>query len=280
MKEHMAQKMPKAPTLPEVRETDASPEIAAIYADIKASAALPQVNLIFRYFATRPGVLEWIWEAVRPLYRSNELAEAARALSQSIERTGPSPLASALTGDDRAACKVVLDSYNSGNPQNVIALTALVRSLGANQAQASVPSITLTQRTFVSGEAAIPFPALPRRDKLDPETVALIENMAARHASAPGVVPSMYLHLALWPGALTAADAYLQPIIEQPDWGTSIAGIIEQAGKIAEQLAPNIQLAGNPPVAAVLAEVTGTVSTFINTTIPELIAVGRLLAFD
>ncbi len=34
--------------LPEVREADATPHIAAIYADIKESAALPQVNLIFR----------------------------------------------------------------------------------------------------------------------------------------------------------------------------------------------------------------------------------------
>ena len=60
--------------LPEVREADASPEIAAIYGDIKATAALPQINLIFRYFATHEGMLEWIWQALRPLYQSNELS--------------------------------------------------------------------------------------------------------------------------------------------------------------------------------------------------------------
>jgi Halocarboxylic acid dehydrogenase DehI len=268
-----------AQTLPEVRETDASPQIAAIYADIKASAALPQVNLIFRYFATKPGVLEWIWETLRPLYRSNELAEAARALAQSVERTSPSPLSTVLTGNDLAACQAVLDSYNSGNPQNLIALTALVRVLGGHQDPASPPT-ALTERTIAPGHAAMPFPALPKRNDLDRETVRLIEKMAARHASAPGVVPSMYLHLALWPAALTAVDAYLQPIIGQPDWETSIRRITEQAGKSAEPLDPNIHLAANPPAAEVLSEVTGTVSAFIETTIPDLIAVGRLLAID
>ena len=38
MEGHMSQ-------LPEVREADAAPEIAAIYADIKATAALPQITV-------------------------------------------------------------------------------------------------------------------------------------------------------------------------------------------------------------------------------------------
>ena len=74
--------------LPEIREADAAPEIAAIYADIKATAALPQINLIFRYLATHPGVLAWVWQALRPLYGSQELANAGADLMRAVPRAG------------------------------------------------------------------------------------------------------------------------------------------------------------------------------------------------
>lgn len=274
MEEHMDQ-------LPEVRETDASPQVAAIYADIKESAALPQVNLIFRYFATKEGALEWIWPSLRPLYRSAELAEAVHLLTQSIERPGLSPLMAALTGDDLAACKRVIDSYNSGNPQNLIALTALVRALDKSVGSKAATAPSLTPRdTKQAPEGTIAFPVLPRRDELDPALLARVEKMAARHPGAPGVVPSMYLHLALWPSALEAADIYLQPMIESPGWAPLVASVIEQAEQIAAQCAPSIELAPEAPDAAVLDEVAGTIKMFIRQTIPELITVGRLLAVE
>lgn len=265
--------------LPEVREADASPEIAAIYADIKESAALPQVNLIFRYFATKEGALEWIWPSLRPLYRSAELAEAVHLLTQSIERPGLSPLMAALTGDELAACKRVIDSYNSGNPQNLIALTALVRALDRSVGSVATQSLT-PRNTKQAPEGAIAFPMLPRRDELDPTLLARVEKMAARHPGAPGVVPSMYLHLALWPSALEAADIYLQPMIESPGWAPLVASVIEQAEQIAAHCAPSIELAPEAPDAAVLDEVAGTIKMFIRQTIPELITVGRLLAVE
>ena len=41
--------MPSAPAIMEIRESEASPDIAALYADIRQATALPQVNLIFRH---------------------------------------------------------------------------------------------------------------------------------------------------------------------------------------------------------------------------------------
>ncbi|MGI9476259.1 MAG: hypothetical protein ACR2PI_06120 [Hyphomicrobiaceae bacterium] len=267
--------------LPEVRETDASPEIAAIYADIKESAALPQVNLIFRHFATKPGVLAWIWQTLRPLYRSNELSAAADDLTRSIARPGLSPLMAALSGDDLADCKYVIDAYNSGNPQNLIALTALVRVLEKLPRPDEAEPMALTPRqSFLSTADAAAFPALPRRDELETDMLARVERMAARHPGAPGVVPSMYLHLALWPSALEVADIYLQPMIESPGWAPLVASVVEQAGGIAQELAPGIELAPAPPDAATLEVVAGTIKAFIRQTIPELITVGRLLAVE
>lgn len=265
--------------LPEVREADATPGIAAIYADIKESAALPQVNLIFRHFATMPGMLEWIWLTLRPLYRSQELAVAADGLTSSISRPGLSPLMAALGGDELADCKYVIDAYNSGNPQNLIALTALVRLLeGSAKPDAAM---ALTPRAAIGGsEAAAAFPVLPRRDDLDARLLARVEKMAARHPAAPGAVPSMYLHLALWPAALEAADIYLQPMIESPGWAPLVASVVEQAGDIAGDVASGLELAPAPPDAALLETVAGTIATFVDQTIPELIVVGRLLAVE
>ncbi len=267
--------------LPEIREADASPQVAAIYADIKEAAALPQVNLIFRYLATKEGALEWIWPSLRPLYLSHELAAAGGTLTHSIERPGLSPLMAALTGDDLAACKRVIDSYNSGNPQNLIALTAFARALDKSEGSSAAARQSLTPRdTKQAPEGAIAFPVLPRRDELDSALLARVEKMAARHPGAPGVVPSLYLHLALWPSALEAADIYLQPMIESPGWAPLVASVIEQAEQIAAQCAPSIELAPEAPDAAVLDEVAGTINIFIRQTIPELITVGRLLAVE
>ncbi|MBU2531144.1 MAG: halocarboxylic acid dehydrogenase DehI family protein [Alphaproteobacteria bacterium] len=267
------------PPLPEIREADAPPHIAAIYADIKESAALPQVNLIFRYLPTHPGALEWVWQTLKPLYTSRELADAAVTLMGAIERPGASPLADVLNGDERDACRTVLASYNSGNPQNLLALTALVHLL-ENPTISNKPVSELTPRPKAAASQPATFPPLPRRDALAPHDLARIEKMASRHGGAPGVIPSMYLHLALWPQALDAVDTYLQLIVESASWKPRVDAV-RQAGNVsASRFAPALRLAPDPPPRATLDEVAGTIKTFVGATIPELIVVGRLLAID
>jgi hypothetical protein len=46
-------------TFAEIRQHYATPEIAAIYADIKTVSGLPFVTLIWRRFVTSPGILSW-----------------------------------------------------------------------------------------------------------------------------------------------------------------------------------------------------------------------------
>ncbi len=56
-------------SLPELREADAPPAIAAIYAALRDATGVPQVNLIWRHAATLPGVLDWLWAQARPRWR-------------------------------------------------------------------------------------------------------------------------------------------------------------------------------------------------------------------
>ena len=47
--------------LAELREADATGEIAAIYAEIRRLWAVPYVSSLQRHLATLPGWLEWSW---------------------------------------------------------------------------------------------------------------------------------------------------------------------------------------------------------------------------
>ena len=55
--------------LAEINENDATGEIARIFAEIRHLWGVPYVSAIHRHLATRPGVLEWAWEAVAPAFR-------------------------------------------------------------------------------------------------------------------------------------------------------------------------------------------------------------------
>lgn len=261
--------------LPEIRESDASPEITAIYEDIKQVGGLPQVNLIFRYLATKPGALAWVWQALRPLYSSQELSDAVQDLWRSIERDGPSPLANILSVKDETLCQSVLHSYNSGNSQNLFALTAFIRALKQpTKADGSLTPATTTPTIFTSQN----FVALPRREEFSPEALAIIRALADKHGGAPGVVPSMYLHLALWPSALDAASSYLQPLLATPAWTTRVSQTLKHANSVADNLAAAIHLGPDAPDVETLDDIAAIINAFIAGTIPEMIIVGRLLA--
>ena len=65
--------------LAELREAEAPPEIAAIYAALRAASGVPLVNLIYRHLATLDGVLPWVWAAIRPPLQDGRLAGGAGA---------------------------------------------------------------------------------------------------------------------------------------------------------------------------------------------------------
>ena len=269
-------------TLPEIREAHAPPEVAAIYDDIRKSAALPQVNLIFRHQATKPGMLAWVWDTLRPVYLSNELADAAVRLSRAVPRVATSPIPAHLDADGQRGCRTVLEAYNSGNPQNLIALTAFVHALDYASGRGEGPG-KLTPRPSASERSAIDgrFPAIPARDGLPPDVARMLSRLASRHRVVAGVIPSLYVHLALWPQLLEPVDAFLADCFEACDWETSVAEVIASAAATAHDLAPHLALSPPPGIEETERQaMAGTIRTFINATIPEMVIVGRWLAWD
>jgi hypothetical protein len=63
-----------AEPIPAIREKDAAGEVAAIFADLRATLGVPFADLISRHLATIPGGIAWTWGLLRPLYLAPNLA--------------------------------------------------------------------------------------------------------------------------------------------------------------------------------------------------------------
>lgn len=199
--------------LPEIHPLNAPPEIAAIYADIRLVSGLSLVNLIWRHFAALPGVLDWAWDAVRPMVASEQMVAARQRLMANITLPTLNPLtldawrAMGLSQSDLNDFRDLIANYVRGNCTNLIALTALrLRLEGAVGATPIfVPAGPPT--------TAAPLPPIPRIDSLDPARAQAIKELALRHDGAQGgIIPSLYLELARWPVLIDHFPNWLAPL--------------------------------------------------------------------
>src|SRR5581483_11325666 len=65
-------------------ESELSPDLRRIFADIRASFDLPFVPTIFKLAAARPEYLKLVWQDLGPVARSREFQSAATALEEFV----------------------------------------------------------------------------------------------------------------------------------------------------------------------------------------------------
>ena len=196
--------------VPAITESDATGETAAIYADIRATLGIGVVNLIWRHLATIDGALPWIWHAIKPVYVSGSAAREAAALFDSLGLPDmPLFPASAIrtagvSDSDRDTVIDILDSYNRGNALNLIALSALT----------ATPTDQASARSDTSiGAVENPIPALPSLDALDADVRDLVLALSELGANPDDrIIPSLYRHLAYWPGFLALTWSTIAPM--------------------------------------------------------------------
>lgn len=255
----------------EMRETEAPPGIAAIYAALRAASGVPVVNLIWRHLATMPGVLPWAWDATRGVLEDGTIAAARARLAATVKLPELARSDAGLDAADRATALAVVETYNRGNLTNLILLTALRQEIeGAPRAPAPSPAPAARDTPLPA------VPPLPAMTTLPPETQALVQGLAARHtgAAAGGVVPSLYLHLAHWPGLLAALPGLLGPMLAGLD--AARAAAVTEALHEAAAIRPRLALAGAVPGGhrdAVLDALT----RFTTAIIPDMVPVGLAL---
>lgn len=253
----------------EIRERDADGVISDIYADIRYSSALPQVNLIYRHLATLPGVLAAVWASIGPWIRSAD-ADAAVAGLLTVAPGGKFHKPVPPVAADEKAVIDLLNVYGRGNILNLLALSALKLRF-TNPQPPVLPSPA--QRTTTPQIPIIP--ALPRLDALPAATAKLVSDLAGLHeASLHGVTPSLYLHLAQWPTILLFVRNLSEPYVRQGGLAVDRASLILTAAAYGGTPAP-LTLSEIP--VAVRGQALAVIELFTTSVIPDMIAVGQLI---
>lgn len=262
---------------PEVHPLKASPEISAIYADIRAVSGLQMVNLIWRHIATRPDVLAWAWAGVRPLIGSQEMIAARQRLIQAVDIPAMLPIpkiaweAAGVSAMQIPAVRSMVADYVRGNCTNIIALTALrLRLEGDNQPAGVLSPAPLPATTT-------PLAPLPPIDTLEPCLAAGVRALAQRHEGAQGgIIPSLYLELVRWPHLIDYLPSWLNNLYSPAVLRAARDSAIQAAQTEALAMLPKL---GSPPPD--VEKIRPTLEHFTRLVIPDLIpvciAVDRLL---
>jgi len=264
----------------EIREADASGDIAEIYQQLRLALRLPMVNLIYRHFATIPGGLQFVWSRLRAPLSDRSLDRARQRLAQRPEIINAlsldSPrLSRSVRKTDRKDMLAIVEFYNSGNLTNLIGLTAIGMLLErAVPATGPLPS----PATALDDVPVMTIPPLPKIDALPAAAGVLVRSLAARHSgAASGITPSLYLHLSYWPDFLAAIDERLAPAFADG----SVARAAETTRRLAQDEAAKLLPAmrsGPPPPDDVAGALRAPISLFTGSVIPEMVPIGLALS--
>ena len=254
-----------AERLAEVPESAATGRVAELYADIRAVLGLPMVNLVYRYLATRSGVLEDCWAALRPNYGSTAAASAGRELIALAAPEGVAPLpratveAAGMTGEEATLGRATLAAYRRANSLNLLDMFALLDGCPGGGSADTAPA----------PEPASILPIAPL-ESLAPETAALLDEMSVQTVGGgePRIVPSFLRHFAHNARLLALLWTLLEP---------ATAEAIGRAGAIASRARGLAQ--GLPcPVAALEDGPERAVVAQFSDAMPRMLVLGELLS--
>jgi hypothetical protein len=238
-----------AERLAELPEAAATGRVAELYADIRAVLGLPMVNLVYRALATKPGVLEDCWAALRPNLASAAAADAAGELVELAAPAGVIPLPRAtvaeagLSGERVALARATLAAYRRANSLNLLGMFALLDGCPGGGPTDAAP-------------APAPEPILPMvsLESLAPETAALLDEMSARIVGGgePRIVPSLLRHFAEDPRLLELLWTVLEPATAEAD--DRAAGLVRRACGLAHGLPHPVAVLEDEPARSVVAK--------------------------
>jgi hypothetical protein len=250
--------------LPETREADATGTVAATYRDIRVVLGLPFVNLVYRYLATTPGLLERAWAELRP----NLLHEATDSLASElvpfpVGTVVPIPaasLAAARFAGERAALgAATLAAYARANTRNLLAVHALLDGNSGPEVRASVE--------IPAPLAADDQPVLPMADldALPPEATAILMEMslAITGPEEPTLVPSLPRHFAQPPCLLALLWAALRPDLTNGATDAPARSLADRGRELARRLPYGVRPIEDPRARLVLGRFVRAVSKML-----------------
>jgi hypothetical protein len=269
--------------LAELAEADAEGDIAEIYAEIRRLWAVPYVSSVYKHMATRPGLLEWAWNEVAPVFRDGSAQEAAWNAASEC-RLRPEPIIShaalrawnvdaAAEGTVRSIC----EGFVRVAPVNLV-FAGLIRRILAGEARGS--SSAGTQQRAWTPPPDVPAPP----DMIDMSTLSRDQKQVlmvfAKGVGDTPFVPGFYRILAHWPALLAHLATDLASRIESPEtlaaYDELRRRLDEVAGDCLSRLPAPTRSAGTAPDAAERRHVLTVLDTYRGTS-PEMVAFGRVI---
>lgn len=301
---------PGAALLDELPEAQARGEALRIYGEIRRLSGVPMVALIYRHLATLPGALEWAWSLVGPLMASGRLPERAwRAAREAALPAGPRIPRAALralgiTDADEAAVDGVLQAYNRANPVNVLVVRLLqvqlardaasqahqaplapqaawATSAGAAGPAEGGPSVGAGPTPWPDWQPPTPVTSLPAMvppAEMSPSVRELVILLTDRvEGGTPSALwPSLYRHLAHWPGLLALFAVIVEPAFPRVD--AAAAGLGAAIDEAVAELSAALPHTTTPGPAGAAAEGLRAGLASFSARIPEMVVLGALLA--
>jgi hypothetical protein len=266
--------------LAELRESDATGEIAGIYEQIRRLWGVPYVSSLQRHLATRPGWLEWTWTALGPAFTGGVAQATAWRAADGLAVPRLAPIsrdALAVWGVDaagEAAVRATCASFVRVSPVNLV-LSGLLRRVLTGERP---PGTNGGAPGWTPPTPIGPLPALADPAALPPAQRAVLATLGTTVAGQV-FVPGLYRMLASWPAFLAHVATVLRPHLD--DAATRAAGqrllaaVDADIPRVFATLPPLPARPAMPP-AAEFAEVLGALDTYRKTS-PEMIVFGRML---
>ena len=268
----------------EVPETEATGKIYLLYEDMKAAMNVGMVNLVYRRMATVDGLLEWVWSAFRPALVSGDVERASISLKSELawpsmpEIPVPALPLLGLGDPEIVAISRVLDNYNRSNSFNLFLFTALVQCLktgGPREELRRVDTLNLSDKLE-------PLPPIVAMGDMSKETATLIRAMSAPIAPVnKPMIPSLFRHLANWPGFLALVAPHIIHMIssgELPIVSNNVQNSAIRAAHILSQKM-SIPVGLSTPDEITQAYWLDEWRAYISKPIPEMIAIGYALRY-
>ncbi len=267
--------------LTELSESEATGEIARIFAEIRQLYATPYVSSIHRHMATRPGVLEWAWGSVAPAFRDGRGPETGwRIAADAALAPIPTIPAASLRvwgvgPGDAATVAAIAESFTRVAPVNLV-FGGLVRSLlqGHSPGGGSV-----SPKLWTPPPALAPPPPMVDAASLGDNGRALLE-LFRSGTGASAFVPGLYRMLARWPGLLAHLAVELGPRFAAPETLDVARDLLARTDAAVASILASLPTppAGLPPApdAAEAAHLAAMIDNYRKTS-PEMILFGRLI---
>lgn len=265
----------------ELPESNATGEIARIYAEIRDTYTTPYVSSLQRHLATHPGVLEWAWDIVGPGFHSGIIPETAWRIARDTDHDNPlQPIghdewfAMGVDVNALASIRNVCENFVRVAPLNLL-FAGCIRSVieGARlPAQTTGDNHSWSKPPELDAMPSMVDPATTSREQRD-TLLTLSSRMGEQQ-----FIPGLYRILANWPRYLEHVSREISPRLSDPGFrarGKQLASRINAAvPAILERIGQRSALpAPNPRLQLALLEATLT----YRRTSPEMVLVGTLL---